>query len=121
MQKVEEFLLNQATDLRQRSAWFDLGKMHIYLRVGQMLSYADAQMVLGVCVSNVCVDERFRRKGVFLKFIENMSAFGRPLGYVELQVEHAISPEMVSFCQKHEMNIKPALYGSAGYSYWRTL
>jgi hypothetical protein len=97
--------LDESAKLRfSRSLWFSFSNMHVYLRAGYLKSYTGNHRLLGVCIANVTVEDRYRRQGLFSKFVTNLIVEAAALHYKEFQIENVISPEMLNFCVKCSLN-----------------
>ena len=119
-QKLVNFIKSQATDPNSypRSLWFEESRLKVYLRAGKTYSYnQDGNLLLALTVSNVEVEEKFRRQGVFTNFVMGIIQLGVSNGYTELQMENVITLEMVAYCQKHEMQVKKSPYNSVDSYY----
>lgn len=85
------------------SRWFYFDRLQVYLRAGQLKSYASDHRLLGVCIANVHVEDTHRRQGVFVQFVAELVALSRVRSYKELQLENVVSEEMLGYCEKHDM------------------
>ncbi len=118
---LEAFLLRQADSCIATSMWLNFGKIDVYLRAGKLVSYRGLNRLLGVCISNVSVHEGFRRQGIFSNFVSCLTELSRNLGYTEFQIEVVVSPEMLAYCKKHNMNRKQYAFGDISPSFWLPL
>ena len=110
-QPGDDFIGVQAASPFQKSVWLEDKIMKVYLRAGRMISYQRQEVVYALCISNITVFQQ--RTGVFTNFVHWLRGEGKALGYTELQIENAITPEMISWCKKNKWVVKESPYGAA--------
>lgn len=116
-EEILTFITAQRDAPLMKSRWFETDVLNVYLRAGPAFSNSLNAKANVLVISNVSVVEDRRREGIFSGFFTWLLKNGAALGYDELQIENAISPEMINFCETRNLQIKHSPYCNV-HSYW---
>jgi hypothetical protein len=107
--KIKDFIERQAVSQYSGSLWFEDERNHfnVYIRAGKAGDYSPrVGFVKAVCISNITVEDIFTRTGVFTRFVDELKEMMPELGFSQLQIENANSPEMQAWCVKNRCHLR---------------
>ena len=111
-ERLKDFIIAQSSAAYGRSAWFEEDpRIKVYIRAGKSGSYTRQRQCLAICVANVTVADQHLRQGIFTALAMGLMQLGRSKGYTEFQIENASTDDMIGWCKKHELLVKPQDHG----------
>lgn len=108
--KLKAFVLRQASSNYPSALWFEDDQYNIYVRAGKAASYGKQETLMAITIANITVQHDHQRHGVMRGLVRELKALGGELGFGELQIENAITPEMIAFCEKNDFIKSTARY-----------